>query len=328
MGCNREIYSAAMETLSRRRNEAAAQAAARREALIARRPRLREIEQEMAHAALRVTRAVLAGGDVEKQVDEIRRENLALQAEMAEILAEEGCPYPNFEPQYTCPRCGDTGYANGRMCTCLQELIKEEACRRLSSLASMPAASFDDLRLDYYPDTPDPATGVAPRQRMADVLRFCRQYAEQFTPGAESLLLRGPTGTGKTHVSLAIARCVAGKGYAVVYGPAQLLLHQLEKEHFGRAEGNSEDQMVDCDLLVLDDVGTEFSSPFYVSSLYNLINTRMLEGRATILSTNLNQNQLRERYGDPIASRITGTFLPLLFLGKDIRQQKRLEKLG
>ena len=86
--------------------------------------------------------------------------------------------------------------------------------------------------------------------------------------------------------------------------------------------------MVDCDLLVLDDVGTEFSSPFYVSSLYNLINTRMLEGRATILSTNLNQNQLRERYGDPIASRVTGTFLPLLFLGKDIRQQKRLEKLG
>ena len=107
----------------------------------------------------------------------------------------------------------------------------------------------------------------------------------------------------------------------------QVLLHQLEKEHFGRAEGNSEDMLLACDLLVLDDLGAEFSSPFYVSCLYNLINTRMLEGRTIILSTNLNQNQLKERYGDQITSRITGTFVPLLFMGRDIRQQKRQEKL-
>ena len=126
---------------------------------------------------------------------------------------------------------------------------------------------------------------------------------------------------------VAIARQAAEKGHAVIYGPAQVLLHQLEKEHFGRAEGNSEDMLLACDLLVLDDLGTEFASPFYVSCLYNLINTRMLEGRTIILSTNLNQNQLKERYGDQITSRITGTFVPLLFMGRDIRQQKRQEKL-
>ena len=130
------------------------------------------------------------------------------------------------------------------------------------------------------------------------------------------------TGFGNT-----TARQAAEKGHAVIYGPAQVLLHQLEKEHFGRAEGNSEDMLLACDLLVLDDLGAEFASPFYVSCLYNLINTRMLEGRTIILSTNLNQNQLKERYGDPITSRITGTFVPLLFMGRDIRQQKRQEKL-
>ena len=326
MGYDRETYEAAMRELDRRRHAAQAEASARRQTLEARRPRLLEIEREMSHSALQVTRAVLDGGDVAAAVERIKRENLALQAEMAAILSQEGCPYPNFEPSYTCPRCEDTGYAGGSMCDCLKALLKEEACRRLSQTASMPAASFEELDLSYYPDTPD-AGGVIPRRRMEEVLRYCRDYAADFRPGADSLLLRGPTGTGKTHVSLAIAHTAAGKGYAVVYGPVQVLLHQLEKEHFGRAEGDSEDRMLECDLLVLDDLGAEFSSAFYTACLYNLINTRMLEGRTTILSTNLNQNQIRERYGDPIASRITGTFVPLLFMGRDIRQKNRLEKI-
>lgn len=326
MGYNREIYAAAMQELERRRAQAASAAAARRQALTARRPRLKEIEADMSQSLMQVTRAVLDGGDVAGAVERIKSRNLALQAEMAAILAEEGCPYPNLEPQYTCPRCEDTGYAGGKMCVCLDALLKEEACRRLNRTAAMPAASFEEMSLSYYPDAPD-ADGIVPRRRMEEVLRYCREYAENFVPGADSLLLRGPTGTGKTHVSLAIAQTAAEKGNAVVYGPVQALLHQIEKEHFGRAEGSSEDMLAGCDLLVLDDLGTEFNSAFYLSCLYNLINTRMLEGRTTILSTNLNQNQLRERYGDQIASRITGTFVPLLFMGKDIRQKKRLEKL-
>lgn len=327
MGYSREIYDAAMVELESRRTRAGAEAAARRETLLRRRPRLREIEQEMAHSALRVTRAVLDGGDVTAAVEAIKNDNLALQAEMAEILAEEGVPYPNLEPQYTCPVCADTGYAGGKICACLRTLLKEESCRRLSRMTAMKLTTFEEMDLAYYPDTPDPATGVTPRKRMEQVLAYCRQYAANFAPGADNLLLRGPTGVGKTHASLAIARQAAEKGHAVIYGPAQVLLHQLEKEHFGRAEGNSEDMLLACDLLVLDDLGAEFASPFYVSCLYNLINTRMLEGRTIILSTNLNQNQLKERYGDQITSRITGTFVPLLFMGRDIRQQKRQEKL-
>ena len=138
----------------------------------------------------------------------------------------------------------------------------------------------------------------------------------------------GETGLGKTHLSLAIAKTGIEKGYTVAYGSTQDFLRTIEAEHFGRAENNDTlNTLLDVDLLILDDLGAEFASPFYVSCLYNLINTRMLEGRTIILSTNLNQNQLKERYGDQITSRITGTFVPLLFMGRDIRQQKRQEKL-
>lgn len=320
MGYNREVYDAAMAELERRRTRAAAAAETARNTLTYRRPRLREIEQEMSRAALRVARAVLGGGDVEAAVDKIKKENLALQAEMAAILAEEGYPYPNLEPPYTCAACGDTGYVNGRICSCLKALLKEESCKQLSRLTSMRLTTFEEMQLSLYPDTPDPATGIVPRRRMEQTIAYCRQYAEDFGPRSDNLLLRGPTGTGKTHASLAIARAAAEKGFAVVYGPVQVLLHRLEKEHFGRETGNSEEQLLEADLLVLDDVGTEFVNAFSVSCLYNLINTRLLEERPTILSTNLSQEQLRERYGDAIASRITGAYTPLVFCGKDIRQ--------
>jgi DNA replication protein DnaC len=192
----------------------------------------------------------------------------------------------------------------------------------------MKLTSFDDMELSYYPDTPDPLSRLSIRERMRGVLSFCRSYAENFSTSSSSLLMRGATGTGKTHVSLAIAKIAAEQGHSVIYGPAQQLLHKIEKEHFGRSDGNSEDMMAGCDLLILDDLGMEFSSPFYVSCLYNLINTRMLADLPTIISTNLNQSQMQERYGDAITSRITGSFNPIVFLGKDIRQIKSQQRMS
>ena len=327
MGYSREVYDAAAAELERRRAEARARAAAQHEQVTERHPRVREIEREMAQSAIQVAKAVLDGRDVESAVENIKSQNLALQAELAEILAGEGIDAPNFEPRYRCPYCEDTGYVNGRLCECFRALLREEAYRRLSYAGRMDAADFDSLRLEYYPETPDPRTGVAPRSRMKEVLTYCRCYAEDFDVSSPSLLLRGPTGTGKTHVSLAIARQAIERGYGVVYGPVQMLLHKLEKEHFGRADGNSEEMMTGCDLLILDDLGAEFSSPFYTSCLYNLINSRMLEGKPTIISTNLDQNALVERYGEQITSRIIGTFVPLAFLGRYIRQIKLQQKI-
>lgn len=326
MGYNREVYDAAMAELERRRSEARSKAAALHDRMALKYPRIPDIEQQMSQSAIQVARAVLAGGDVIAAVSAIRSQNLALQAELAELLSKEGERALNFEPRYACPHCEDTGYKNGRMCDCLSLLLREEAFKRLSYTGMMKDAAFDTFQLDYYPDTAEPR-GVSPSQRMKEVLAYCRCYADDFGDTSPSLLLRGPTGIGKTHMSLAIAKQVITKGCGVVYGPVQRLLHQLEKEHFGRAGGNSEEMMLECDLLILDDLGAEFASPFYTSCLYNLINSRMLDGKPTIISTNLTQSELMERYGEQITSRLIGTFVPLTFAGKDIRQIRLRDRI-
>ncbi|MCI9413660.1 MAG: ATP-binding protein [Clostridiales bacterium] len=332
MGYSRDVYDAAEAELARRREAARNRAAALRDKVISRSPRAREIEQEMAYSAISVARAVLDGGDVEAAVDTIKNKNLALQAELASLIAGQGEDAPNFEPRYTCPLCEDTGYTHGRMCSCLSALLREEACRRLSGMSPMKLTDFDSLRLDYYPEAYDPRFGASPREKMAAIFRYCRDYAEAFrsggADGSPSLLLTGPTGIGKTHVSLAVAHRVVDKGFGVVYGPVQNLLHRMEKEHFGRAEGNTEELLTGCDLLILDDFGTEFLSPFYISCLYTVINTRMLEERPTLISTNLGREDMLDRYGEQITSRIIGTYTPLAFCGQDIRQLKLRERIG
>ena len=192
----------------------------------------------------------------------------------------------------------------------------------------MRLTDFGSMRLDYYDAEVDPKLGVSPRQHMTDVITYCREYTENFSTGCDSLLLQGATGIGKTHLCLAIARGVTERGFGVVYGSVQPLLRQLEAEHFGRSQGDSEAQLTGCDLLVLDDLGMEFDTPFGRSCIYNILNARLLEGKPTVVSTNLSFTALRERYGDQIASRISGGFVPLLCVGKDIRQIIRRQSMG
>ena len=239
-----------------------------------------------------------------------------------------GCNRDNFEPQYTCVKCGDTGFADGAVCDCYRRLLQEEACRHLSGLSAMRLTDFASMRLDYYDDTVDPQLGESPRQHMADIINYCREYTACFSVTNDSLLLTGATGIGKTHLCLAIARGVAEQGYGVVYGSVQPLIRQMEAEHFGRAQGDSESQLVECDLLVLDDLGMEFDTPFSRACIYNVLNARLLEGKPTIISTNLSYTALQARYGDQIASRISGGFVPLLCVGRDIRQIIRRQSMG
>lgn len=327
MAFDRQTYDEAMKELSRRRERALTEAAAFHDRLIKEVPRLAEIEQGMAASSGKVVKAILDGTAIEATVERIKAENLSLQVEMAMLLEEHGETVKDFSPRYTCPHCEDTGFVSGRPCTCLQALLREISCRRLSELSAMRPMRFEDFDLSYYSDIPDD-TGISPRARMREVLGYCRCYADDFDGRDSSLLLYGPTGVGKTHLSLAIAGRVIEKGYSVVYGPAQKLLHRLEKEHFGKENGDSEDVMTVCDLLILDDVGTEFSSAFYQSALYNLINSRMLDTKPTIISTNLSAAELEHRYGEAITSRITGTFQPLVCTGGDIRREKLRRSLN
>lgn len=326
MAYDEKVVRAAKARLEKRRREAERAATQLREQLCEQVPRLKEIELEKAAALPELTHAILTG--TPDKVEQIRQNNLALQAEMAEILRSLGCDRANFEPVHTCLKCGDTGYVGGAVCDCYRQLLREEACRHLSSLSAMRLTDFDSMRLEYYEDRVDPKLGVSPRQHMKDIVDYCREYTACFAPDNDSLLLQGATGLGKTHLCLAIARGVAEQGFGVVYGSVQPLIRQLETEHFGRATGDSERQLLECDLLVLDDLGMEFDTPFARACLYNILNARLLEGKATIISTNLSHTALRERYGDQLASRIGGGFVPLLCVGKDIREQKRRQAMN
>ena len=327
MAYDEKVVRAAKQRLEKRRRDAETSAAALRQEMCGRIPRLWEIEREKAAAIPELTHAILSG-NADGAVERIQQNNLQLQREMADILHANGCDFDNFEPRYTCKVCGDTGFVNGTVCDCYRRLLQEEACNSLSGLSAMRLTDFGSLRLDYYSNTVDPKLGVSPREQMNDVISYCRDYTAAFAPNSDSLLLHGATGIGKTHLCLAIARGVTEQGFGVVYGSVQPLIRRLEAEHFGREQGDSEGQLISCDLLVLDDLGMEFDTPFSRACLYNILNARLLEGRPTVVSTNLSISAMKERYGDQIASRISGGFVPLLCVGNDIRQIIRRQSLG
>jgi DNA replication protein DnaC len=319
----KEIYDLAIQTLDARRAKAQQEAAALRAKVCKQFPRIAEIETALADTGAKLSRAILAGGDIETAVNAIKEENLALQNELATLLQKAGVLAANLEPQYTCPVCSDNGYANGQMCACLSQLLKEKAAQSVCKGLAETPARFEDMDLSFYDDTVAEGRAMSPRKRMRLVIDYCKQYAENFSTAAPSLLLRGPTGTGKTHLSLAMASTIAANGFSVIYQPAGKLFRTLEREHFGKQEGDTETLALTCDLLVIDDLGTEFDTSFTAATLYNILNTRMLDDLPTIISTNLTQEGIHQRYGDQITSRITGGFEPLLCIGKDIRQQKR-----
>ena len=331
MGYEREIYDRATERLSERRTRAKRLAHAHRDEVAKCCPRALEIEQEIAKAGLQTARIIVAGGvDVKKKIDELARRNLAQQAEFAEVMAQAGFSADYMEPQYECAACRDEGYIDGAMCECMKLLLKEEANARLNRLTPLELSDFAHFDLSYYPNEPDEKTKMIPRNKMEGIFRFCHAYAENFGPDSPSVLMMGATGLGKTHLSLAIARAAIERGFGVIYGSAQNFMLQLERERFGRAAANSESErlLLDCDLLILDDLGAEFITPFVTSTVYNLINTRLMAGKPTIISTNLSIQELEDKYSQRIVSRIIGNYRVLPFAGHDVRQIKRRQEMS
>jgi DNA replication protein DnaC len=209
------------------------------------------------------------------------------------------------------------------MCECLQALCREEQKKELTFL-SAGEETFDGFRLDYYPDRVDPRLGVNIRTVMEKTYQTCRKYAMNFSESSGNLLFSGDTGLGKTFLSACIARAVAEKGYSVVYESAGHLFTRLERAKFGGDEDARREieKYGMCDLLIVDDLGTEMPGQFTTAALYTLINDRILSGKATIISTNMNTEDLTKRYNSQIASRLRGSFQRVAFVGEDIRLKR------
>lgn len=272
----------------------------------------------------------LALGKAGRSAGEMERESLSLQAKRARLLREHGYDEHYLDELISCPLCGDTGFLlDGKPCECLLRLYNAEQTKELSPLLKNGQESFDSFRSSYYP-TESPTPGApSPRMQMERIYRLCRNYAEGFTPGYGNILFSGEPGLGKTFLSAAIAREVAAKGYSVAYDTAAALLSAFEQEKFSRSEEEQADaasrvrQLMSCDLLILDDLGMELSSSFTQSALYTLLDGRIRSGKCTVISTNLDKEELRKRYGAAIASRLEGEYQFLHFVGQDIRAMKK-----
>ena len=300
----------------------------RRESVFLRQPRLREIDAELRSTMSRIlSTALRKGTDPRAAVEALKKQNLGLQEERALLLEGLGLPADCLEDKPACPLCQDTGWREGRMCRCLKAYCAREQQKELSRMLDLGNQSFETFSLDWYDQAEDPALGVSPRENMDWIYRTCKRYAAAFGPGSGNLLLTGDPGLGKTFLSAAIAREVSGEGFSVVYDTAVHIFERFEARKFGREAGEAVDADVErvlgCDLLILDDLGTEMTTPFVQSALYSIVNGRILGRRPTIVSTNLKLDELARRYGPQTASRLEGEYRVLPFFGEDIRRLKK-----
>lgn len=288
-------------------------------------PRLREIDTAMRQSVIKaVTAAFKKGEDTTAAIEKIKEENLALQQERAWILEANELDEASLEPGVLCPHCGGTGYMGAVMCECLQELCRQEQKKELSSLLA-GKETFENFRLDYYSATEhDPKTGETPRALMQKTFLNCKNYAAGFSLRSPSLLFTGGPGLGKTYLSACIARTVADNGFSVVYDTAGQLVADFEAEKFGGDhDADLTEKYLQCDLLIIDDLGTEMTTQFSLSVLYRVINSRMMAELPVIISTNLSTAAISQRYPGPIASRLLGTYHLCPFIGTDIRSLRR-----
>lgn len=286
-------------------------------------PRIKEIDMQLRRTMAQAAQAAfLQGSDGRELMEQIREENLGLQQERAR-LAEENLEEGFLDETPICDKCGGSGYVGSTMCECLRELCRQEQKKEVSILSGSKE-SFNQFRLDYYPDRVDPQYGASPRTIMERNFQNCRRYAATFNLNAGNLLFVGGTGLGKTFLSACIARTVADRGYSVVYETAAHLFGKLEKARFNPTEESRREaeKFTACDLLIVDDLGTEMPGQFVTASLYSLLNDRMLAGKPMVVSTNLNVDEVSRRYTPQIASRLYGGFQRLTFVGEDIRVLK------
>ena len=325
MRTKRELYQEAMRAVALRRQTARANAKDARAAAEAAVPALRHAEEEVRVRGVRCALAGASGKDRTAAAAALAKAKQDLTA----LLASSGRPADALEPHFTCKKCQDTGTFEGHTCICVHKLMQKLRREEIESLSSLSISSFDTMELRYYPNTMDDKLGEPVRSYMGSLLAELRAYAEEFDRSSESLMLFGNAGLGKTHAALAIAGIVLEKDFDVIYVSSPDFFSKLEALHFGADPGGEEETLLQtaagADLLILDDLGTEFNSNFFLSTLYSLLNNRLGAHLPTIVTTNITDGALLEKlYTEKISSRLSA-FVPCLFAGQDIRSQKAQE---
>lgn len=328
MAYDKKLLAAARRELERERVARSEAFEERRREVYARQPRIRAIDRTLSQTAAAVLKAALNNGnDPTAAIEGLRQQNLALQAERADLLRGMGFPSDYLTEKPQCEKCGDTGYAGSATCACVKERYARLLREQLSTVLPIRDQNFARFNMEYYSTRPDKRLGLSPRENMEYNLDECKAYAKNFGAQSPNLLLYGSTGLGKTFLSSCIAEAVAARGFSVAYDTAINIVAAYETIKFGGGNGEEAAERAAryerADLLIIDDMGTEMGTAFTVSALYNLINNRLMAGRPMIVNTNLPPNALSEKYSPAVASRLLGEFVSLRFFGDDIRLLKK-----
>lgn len=329
MGYSKEIRDTAKRKLDNRRLVAQREAEYRKEKIFNEIPKAATYERSISSCGISAAKAVLNGGNVKEEIEKLKSKSLKLQSEYSALLSEYGYCVEDMEPIYICKKCNDTGYIemNNKTitCDCFKQLMVECACAELNRHSPLSLCTFEDFSLDYYSQDIEEGYPRSSYEQMLKNLSFCKNYAKNFTLSSKSIFMKGETGLGKTHLSLSIANEVIKKGYGVIYVSAPSIVTKLNKERFSydNNEDNTEDALLSCDLLIIDDLGTEFATQFSTSAIYNIFNSRLLSGKPVIINTNLKLQELEKLYSQRFVSRITGQAVRLDFFGRDIRILKK-----
>lgn len=331
MGYSSTAYERAEAEVNSRRVRSETENRMRIEKIEAEIPEIKELNRQLSETSVDLAKLILKhDGDMQKNLERLRENNLYCQRSIGELLSEHGYPKDYLDVKYVCPICCDRGVTGGSRCVCFSELLNKFAVEELNINSAMKLCSFDSFSLEYYRGKTD-SSGIDCYSKMSDIFSYCKRYAQTFSQNSPNIFMIGKTGLGKTHLSLSIAKTVSERGFITAYGSVLNYLRAIEAEHFGRAEDPRADTLtvlLNADLLILDDLGSEYDSSFYAATIYNIINTRINQGSPTVISSNLSLAELQKKYNDRIISRILGTYDLLRFVGEDIRQIKRLESVN
>lgn len=314
------LYRMAQQNIAQYRLKAEDEAKQRKQRLLQLAPSYETLRLALLRTQIESARQA-AAGEKRPETQELMDK---LQQQLQALLEKTGFSNQDLLPSYHCTLCKDTGRFDGRRCTCVEAEMRRLRRQQLNGEFPLELCRFDRFSLDRYSSEVDAALGTSPRAIMTQVLEYCQAYAAHFKPGCTSLLMMGNAGLGKTHLALAMAGCVLDKGYDVVYVSAQQAFAALDNN---TREGQSElwlEAMLHADLLILDDLGTEYIVPHTISMLYEIVNTRLCAKRSTVYTTNIvTQTLMNNRYTEKVASRLLGGCEILQFFGEDIRLQDK-----
>lgn len=288
-------------------------------------PAIKRIDEDIFKTGLDMAKFIIGNPqgykkDIEKAKERIEK----LKMEKAFLLTESNIDPAYIEKNYTCKTCNDTGYLdNGNKCNCLKQRLVSKAYKMSNIETNLLKDNFKNFDINIFKDEPFESEKMTPRENMIDIIGISEGFIANFDENNEdNLLFYGTTGLGKTFLCSCIAKALIDKDKIVVYQTAFTILEILERKRFGKDRDKNSyeyDLLFDADLLIIDDLGTEVTNTFTNAEIFNIVNTRIIKGKKTIISTNLTPKEISEIYTDRVFSRILQKFIPLKFYGEDLR---------